>query len=432
MDNRTMRVSNYVDLQGQIVTLSDRRLENIRAVLCSVGKNDSVEHIISAIKDRNYITIIPEVSVKIVIDTDVDFDLTSPGLYIGHIEDEIQPTFIINEYRIVHAALSRNPQIISSIEDFDKEIKSALSIIINRGIERVLQMQPWGSESERKENVHDSGVNISLKRSYNHVKSVVESHQLDIANVRSYLFQKTTSLNMELQGISRFMAIGLELHKIMKSKHAELQTIDLCRRVTLIEEARDMISKVDSYSSSLDLILYRIPQIRDELIKLMNCMKVIHVMDTVNTHMKLYDANEKTILLDVWAYMHTPQHAHNLDNLLEMFVNEMSRLAVLGAEKTDGVECSSGRVSALFSIFETFDSMINIDCVASLRVQVIQNAAPVIYNQFLCERKLEELNECSLMEFKEYLLQKIEDEYSSRLPSIYIHKYVDEVMQVFV
>jgi len=414
------------------VLLDERRINNlVISMHLGMSNTDSgsqyIKDLVDIITQRGYICKIPSCNIRTLIDIDNDFDFESPHLYIGHIGDQVMPVFLINEFKIVYTVIFENPEIVQSIDAFDDAIKSKLVSILELASDRVLNKDTWGTLAERQENVHDSSVNISLVNFYKHIRSNISKHNLSISNIRSFLFQTTTSLNMELADICKFHNSGTKLVEIGKNLVANIDTIN----INDITNIKQLMSNLELYSTSIDHIINRTTHIKDTLVKLMNTMKVLYVMEKTNVYIDIYGNNEIPILLDVWQYMHT-SHTDNLNNLLDMFITEMSKLVVV--DKDDGVECANGRIATLLSVFETFDSNININCVASLRVQIIQNSTPVLYKQFLVENNITDnqvISNLLIDKFHVYLLEKTQQEYSSKLPDTYIIKYVDEAMQAF-
>ena len=126
-----VNVDRNVDIFGAPVNLSETKLrilyDVLHTALTIASRLDltvNIDQIVSTISSRGYIAVIPQTELRTVIETSFGFHAENPILYIGHVNDEVQPTLMINDFSTVYQSVIENPDIIRSIDMFDEAVKN--------------------------------------------------------------------------------------------------------------------------------------------------------------------------------------------------------------------------------------------------------------------------------------------------------------------
>lgn len=304
---------------------------------------------------------------------------------------------------------------------FDKLYENARDIINHRGTDVM-----WQSDME---NVHDNSVNKSLKNAY--AKLVEANTKSDncykMANVRSYYFQHVNNINLE---INRYQQAIVSADQLTKYANRGLKS----------DEQTEFMSQSKKIMEVLAYAKHRIGEIMINIRRISSVLMVLHHMETYNEFMVVVNDNEVNVLLEIWKRIHCAGNKDNVNHLLSIFTDQL--LDLVNANKSENVECINGRISAMISSLEIYDfeKIVNIKCVPSLRVMIIQNRGPKLINEFLNKYDPEtvkkyhesiEDDDTSLLRDKLilYVRENITDEFKNDLETFHIKKFINEIVE---
>ncbi len=311
-------------------------------------------------------------------------------------------------------------------------------IITNRDI------NSWGNISERMENVHDSSVNISLRAAYSKIRELNKidldngrGGPLYIQNIRSYYFLYNLRLVDMQMNLTKFGLATVELYQ--KFLSSDRDTFLDCIS-SIYKDPNLFISDI---SAVLNNFKKEIDNLTKQLEKINKCLYVINFIAEQNSFVVAINDNELNVLLEVWRRIHSKSNDSQYQQLIDQFNHEMSLL--VNMTKEEKVECVNGRIAAMISTLELFDSdnIVDIKSVPVLKVMMVQNRAPKIIdelvesykqlgpdNELEVDKYLNNWDNCdSLVDYiRQGLITKLTDEFSDKLSKMHFDRFLSEIL----
>ena len=319
-----------------------------------------------------------------------------------------------------------------STESITENVKIIMIQILNLINSTQAKNGMWQGSAE---NVHDSTVNISLKKSYDKIKnSVVDCPQIYPANILS--------------------CIILQLQLCMANYNSAIEFINKYTEtfisfLTIEKEKLSVDELLEHYSTTLYLQNI-ITQYQKTFNELQNNIKIIikakYVIETIiqqNVNMTMFEANQITILTDVWKRIHHPVNKEKLTDLINNFLYEMSLL--YNPEKENYIECPNGCVAGIINSLSINDaeSIVSINSLPILKLDMTQNRAPMLlqtaiqkYRDENGDEEYEKYNrgeDNKLSEYiKEFISSGLAYEFGELIPKHIYEKLLDEIINAVV
>lgn len=336
-------------------------------------------------------------------------------------------------------------KLFESPEIFDRLTMEHLDIVETFASEIIKHQgtHGWGTIAERAENVHDSSVNICYKKSYERIKKYnnVEYDGADLIvmnNIQSYFYEKSNAINFKMMEFARLMKAVEEMNTYIDDMMEKIKSHDgsidasgyISRYESVLQESDKLKLLMEKHKKELPTIITNITNIQ-------SCLFVLLQIETNNCFMVSMGDYEINILYEVWARIHSSRNKDNLESLLSMFESNLKSL--VNANKLDNIECANGRVGALISTLEVYDSdnVVSIVCVPMLKKIIMEQKVPILISAYLntideetrvnYKEKGISLPNTNLADLKAYLIENIKKEYDE-LAEYHVKIFVDEAM----
>lgn len=371
-----------------------------------------------------------------------------PAVIIGFVPGQDAPTIEYNLYGILEDLIAIHGNALFNSDSFDTLFDAYMSQLQAQAqatMENRDSNDGWGNERVRNENAHDNSVNIAYKRSWNNIQRENKKSKKEyyLANIRSYYFEWNQRVNAELMQFS-----------IAKDECKKL--LEYCKKNPIPEpfeddkkniiRAKEFIGRSDElikYHEIINTGIKRLPKLQQELINLQNILKILQYMEKNNEFMSSVGCKEIDVLLSVWKRIHSNVNKNNTENLLGLLTSEL--LTLVAPNRPNGIECINGRVGAIISALEVYDhdNLVEIKSVPALRVQIVQNKAPVIVDEFFSKSDPKLVNDyinnvnnplvdVMLTNLCSHIKVTIESEFKDMLAPFHLKKFIDEVCSEFI
>jgi len=243
---------------------------------------------------------------------------------------------------------------------------------------------------------HDSGVNASMGVAYEKIATYNKEHGVRIPfiqNMRSYIFEINSSLNIRLSQIGhlkssaeKFMQQVLPMPLCIREKNNELDSLArIIERMPEIERDRALKdasdwSRIDKVCESaahlkqaVSIAHNEIDYIKNHIIRTMKTNRVLYLVSTEEERLIAADAAEKEIFLQSWAYIHHKFSGEEREKILENFMIECEGITSDMGE----VECINSRIGAILGAIETVDPNISLMSSDVIKRDIIGNKIPM-------------------------------------------------------
>lgn len=335
---------------------------------------------------------------------------------------------------------------LTTLEDLDNNIIQVFNDIFNNTQDFYDQLgYEWRSDPD---NVHDSSVNLSYVESYN---KILEANQRDssvykLANVRSYYYQKSNELNVQMNQLMAYMSYCDQVIKyctnIQNDEQLDTKLLNPKDRndyIQLKNSLNEIMDKLTSYSKFLSTFV-------SEFVQLQSIIRVIYHIEKENDTFNILSSSEVDILLNIWKRIHSDINQEVQQDLLDILSLNLASL-INKDSNTNEIECINGRVGAIICSLEVLDkeNIVVINNIATLRVEMLQHRTPVLIQQFneQFENQSEDnkqiisdynhgKNSDNVTEYvkslKKYLSENLKNEFESKLRERHFKYIIEEIM----
>lgn len=201
----------------------------------------------------------------------------------------------------------------------------------------------WQSDGQ---NVHDNSVIISVKSIYTRIQKDIKESSIKITH-EMILNDCVTHLQIKIKELKALLA---ELHKEDSVRSA-------------------------AYKKAKSVINFQLCE------RYINAFYVFEVIKSLDTFILPLDASELQIVCDIWAYLYI-KHKDSLWSYIEEIIIAISKVRQIG----DAIDCETGRVEAIFSIFDIIAVAENkppeIMSVPALYELIVRCKAPQLIREF--------------------------------------------------
>lgn len=312
--------------------------------------------------------------------------------------------------------LKTDEQLTFAIESYLNELLPiANEIISTRGTETSWKPDP--------ENVHDSSVNISLRKIYTQLKQDnINNPPVFYENIKSYFLLRLNDIYARINSIGITNQYCSICNDILESK-----TIDNQAKIDFISAFRNLLKNLPDVKKLIDDV--------NRLEKILFVLKYIH---TNNSYAVCINAHEEDVLRQVWMRIHDSRNNANKEILLDMFESEL--LTLCNSTKDERIECVNGRIGAIIASLEIYDfaNLAQIKSVPAIRMMIVQNSAPKLIDTFLSNYDKEVVMayvrgqtspfvEQMIVDLRTYIREQIFAEYKDIITDYHIEKILNEI-----